>query len=46
MGKRADMRWRRSPEDVAELSELQLSLLTAAAAAVKPGGVLVYSTCR
>lgn len=45
LSKRADLRWRRSPEDVKQLTELQDSLLDAAALLVKPGGVLVYSTC-
>ena len=45
LGKRADLRWRRSPEALAELTDLQDRLLDAAAAHVRPGGVLVYSTC-
>ncbi|GAB4823591.1 hypothetical protein N2152v2_010637 [Parachlorella kessleri] len=40
LAKRADLRWRRHPGDVQQLCRLQ-----AAAAWVKPGGVLVYSTC-
>ncbi|KAL6785426.1 hypothetical protein ACKKBF_B00190 [Auxenochlorella protothecoides x Auxenochlorella symbiontica] len=40
-----DIRWRRKPGDVAELVSLQRKLLIAAASLVKPGGVLVYSTC-
>lgn len=43
--RRPDARWRRGPEQFAELTELQSELLLACAAAVKPGGVLVYSTC-
>lgn len=38
-------RWATTPDDVRELAELQLRLLTAAAAAVKPGGALVYAVC-
>ncbi|KAG0575956.1 hypothetical protein KC19_5G043500 [Ceratodon purpureus] len=45
LSKRADLRWRRSPEEMTQLAELQDSLLDAAALLVKPGGVLVYSTC-
>jgi 16S rRNA (cytosine967-C5)-methyltransferase len=45
LAKRADLRWRRTEADVAERARLQASLLTAAAALVRPGGVLVYSTC-
>jgi 16S rRNA (cytosine967-C5)-methyltransferase len=45
LAKRADLRWNRSPEDFAELTALQDSLLDAAARHVRVGGVLVYSTC-
>lgn len=41
----ADARWRQSPERIAELVVLQAQLLERASAWVKPGGVLVYSTC-
>ncbi|HPT68297.1 MAG TPA: 16S rRNA (cytosine(967)-C(5))-methyltransferase RsmB [Bacillota bacterium] len=43
--RRPDLRCRRRPEDLAELFKLQQQLLAAAAKMVKPGGVLVYSTC-
>jgi 16S rRNA (cytosine967-C5)-methyltransferase len=42
---RPDLRWRARPEAVAELSALQLRILAAGAAALKPGGSLVYATC-
>ncbi len=45
LAKRADLRWQRSPEDLDELTALQGELLDAAAALVKPGGLLVYATC-
>ncbi len=45
LSKRADMRWRRELENIDELVALQVSMLDAAAASVKPGGLLVYSTC-
>lgn len=45
LGKRADLRWHRTPEELHELAELQSRLLDAAASLVKPGGRLVYSTC-
>ena len=45
LAKRADLRWRRSPEALAELTDLQDRLLDAAAARVRTGGLLVYSTC-
>jgi len=40
-----DMKWRQTPEDVANLVEKQKSILAAAARLVKPGGRLVYATC-
>ncbi|HEX6041793.1 16S rRNA (cytosine(967)-C(5))-methyltransferase RsmB [Longimicrobium sp.] len=40
-----DGRWRVTEDDIASLARLQDELLAAAAACVKPGGVLVYSTC-
>jgi 16S rRNA (cytosine967-C5)-methyltransferase len=42
---RPDARWRKSPERVAALSGTQRRLLEAAAAQVRPGGTLIYSTC-
>lgn len=43
--RKADLRWHQTPERVAELPTEQLALLAATAAAVRPGGVLVYATC-
>lgn len=40
-----DGKWRIGPTDLAALVELQREILDAAAAVVRPGGVLVYSTC-
>ena len=45
MSKRADLRWRRSEDDLVKLAELQDQLLDAAADRLRPGGLLVYSTC-
>ena len=45
LGKRPDARWRIQPEDLEELSRIQLLLLLAASNRLKPGGRLVYSTC-
>lgn len=45
LSKRADLRWNRRPEDLAELATLQDALLDAASRLVRPGGLLVYSTC-
>lgn len=38
-------RWTTSPRDVAELAEIQKTLLGNAASGLKPGGRLVYSVC-
>jgi 16S rRNA (cytosine967-C5)-methyltransferase len=43
--RQADARWRKAPEQLAELAALQRELLEAAARAVKPGGLLLYCTC-
>lgn len=43
--RRTDVKWRIRPKDIAQCARLQSELLMAAAAFVKPGGRLVYSTC-
>ncbi|RFU22697.1 RsmB/NOP family class I SAM-dependent RNA methyltransferase [Geodermatophilus marinus] len=43
--RRPEVRWRRTPEDVAPLAELQGELLAGALAAVRPGGLVAYVTC-
>ncbi|MFI5052725.1 MAG: 16S rRNA (cytosine(967)-C(5))-methyltransferase RsmB [Acidimicrobiia bacterium] len=43
--RRPDARWQLREESIAELASLQKRLLAAAAALVRPGGVLVYSVC-
>lgn len=43
--RKPDARWRKTADEIAALPDLQLSILESAAMAVKPGGVLVYSTC-
>lgn len=45
LSKRADLRWNRRLEDMEELTNLQDELLDSASNLVKPGGVLIYSTC-
>jgi 16S rRNA (cytosine967-C5)-methyltransferase len=42
---RPDLRWRVQREAIAQLAELQLRILAAGAAALRPGGALVYATC-
>lgn len=45
LSKRADLRWRRDEESLANAAERQAELLDSAAEMVKKGGRLVYSTC-
>ncbi|HJV63585.1 MAG TPA: RsmB/NOP family class I SAM-dependent RNA methyltransferase [Albitalea sp.] len=40
-----DMKWRQSPQSIAELKDKQAAILASAARLVKPGGRLVYATC-
>ncbi|MFN3594357.1 MAG: RsmB/NOP family class I SAM-dependent RNA methyltransferase [Thiobacillaceae bacterium] len=40
-----DLKWRQTPQTVAELAAKQAAILAAAAGLVKPGGRLVYATC-
>lgn len=43
--RRVELRWRLEPSEFARLAAVQLALLESAARRLKPGGVLVYSTC-
>mgnify|MGYP001188887312 FL=1 len=43
--RKPDLRWRKRPEDLKALPPFQRQLLESAAKCVKPGGILVYSTC-
>ena len=43
--RRADARWRLTPDTVERLASLQRCLFDAAVPLVRPGGVLVYSVC-
>ncbi len=45
LAKKPDAKWKREPEDLLKLVTLQGAILENAMAHVKPGGVLVYSTC-
>jgi 16S rRNA (cytosine967-C5)-methyltransferase len=43
--RRAEKRWRLSAADIDGLTQLQYDLLVQSASLVRPGGVVVYSTC-
>jgi 16S rRNA (cytosine967-C5)-methyltransferase len=45
MRRRVDLRWRIRPEEIQRCQTTQLALLNQAAAILKSGGTLVYSTC-
>ena len=45
LASRPDARWRKSPAVIDRLLDIQAGLLDRAAGLVRPGGVLVYSTC-
>ena len=45
LASRPDARWRKSPETVERLTELQRAILERARDALRPGGTLVYATC-
>jgi len=45
LASRPDLRWRKSPQTIERLVETQGRMLLRAAQALRPGGVLVYSTC-
>lgn len=45
VAKKPEVKWKRDIADILKLSRLQATLLDTAARLVRPGGVLVYSTC-
>ena len=45
LGRKKEIRYRVQPEDLMALRKLQREILTASADYVRPGGVLLYSTC-
>jgi 16S rRNA (cytosine967-C5)-methyltransferase len=45
MRRRVDLRWRLRPEDFSRMAAEQLAIVRATIPLLKPGGVLVYSTC-
>ena len=40
-----DLKWRQTPDDLAELTAKQTAIIDAASSLLKPGGRLVYATC-
>ena len=40
-----DIKWLRKPEDIQQLAQLQLEILTTLWTCLKPGGKLLYATC-
>jgi 16S rRNA (cytosine967-C5)-methyltransferase len=40
-----DLKWRQTPEGIAELTAKQAAILASAARLLKPGGRIVYATC-
>jgi 16S rRNA (cytosine967-C5)-methyltransferase len=45
MRRRVDVRWRLTPADFVRMQERQIAILRAVIRLLKPGGVVVYSTC-
>ena len=45
LASRPDARWRKSPRQIERVVEVQDKVLRTAAGMLRPGGVLVYSTC-
>ena len=45
LAKKPDIKWKRDITDIIKLARMQKGLMENAARLVKPGGVLVYSTC-
>ncbi len=45
LSKKPDIKWKRDPDDIKKLVAIQRAIIENAAKLVRPGGVLVYSTC-
>jgi 16S rRNA (cytosine967-C5)-methyltransferase len=45
LSKKPDIKWKKDVFDLKKMGEIQIKLLNKAAALVKPGGIVVYSTC-
>lgn len=45
LSKKPDIKWKKDLQDIRNINKLQYNLLVKAASLVKPGGIVVYSTC-
>jgi len=45
VGRKPDIRWRRKPEDISDMANLQMKLLKHMSQFLNDGGTLVYGTC-
>ncbi len=45
LSKKPDVKWKKELIDIHRLNELQTALINKAATLLKPGGIMVYSTC-
>ncbi len=45
IAKKPDIKWKRERDDVYNIAKIQKEILASGAKIVKPGGVLIYSTC-
>jgi 16S rRNA (cytosine967-C5)-methyltransferase len=43
--RKPDLKWAKTPEDITEITGVQKALLDSVSGLLKPGGLLVYSTC-
>lgn len=43
--RKPDLKWAKTPEDISEIRGIQTELLDEVCGLLKPGGILVYSTC-
>ena len=45
IGKKPDIKWRRNPRDINEMSKLQFQILQHMSKFLEIGGIMIYSTC-
>ena len=45
VGKKPDIKWRRNPRDINEMSKLQFQILQNMSKFLEIGGIMIYSTC-